>query len=180
MVNKFFIYVSFFCLIHFNGNAQKDFQPDKYRNAHVENDVSASQFRISVNKVRTTTHKYYYWYDNKAVHETQGAYSGYVLDGDYKEFSYPTNNLVKKGSFRKGLKHGNWIEWNKDGTIKETSTWKKGILNGNKSYYNDSGAIKKTEKYHNGICKSCIPKKKQSFNERLHRFLSKYNISGKK
>lgn len=179
MVNKFFIYVLSFSSISASF-AQKEFQIDKYRNAHVETDKSTAQFRVSTIHIKNKTKNNYFWYDNKVVHETRGNYSGYLLDGDYKEFSYPQNDLLISGRFKNGVKTGKWLRWAKDGSIIESATWKNGQLNGAKVYYDAKGGIAKTETYHKNICRSCMAKKKQSFTEHLNSFLSKYNIVKKK
>lgn len=70
---------------------------------------------------------YYFWYDANLIHSTQGGYSGKLLNGEYAEY-YLNKNLKEKGSFKKGLKDGDWRIWNEDGTLAQRATWKKGMI----------------------------------------------------
>ncbi len=70
---------------------------------------------------------FYYWYSANIIHSTQGGYSGQLLNGQYTEY-YLNKNLKEQGIFKKGLKDGNWKDWNEDGTLNQTATWKNGML----------------------------------------------------
>lgn len=91
---------------------------------------------------------YYYWYDNFSIHQTQGAYSGYILDGPYEEFLFPGNNLLIKGNIKNGLKSGYWVSFYENGNIQETSYWNKGKLERQKAYYDTNAILVKTENYY--------------------------------
>jgi hypothetical protein len=115
--------------------------PSKKINAVI--DTRSRKHKVAANKT-------YYWYDNIAIHETKGGYSGYLLDGVYKEFSYPGNDLVASGKFQNGLKDGIWTHWYENRHIKERSNWKNGKLNGKKYTYNDQGELSSIETYKHG------------------------------
>ncbi|TWI94535.1 hypothetical protein JN11_04645 [Mucilaginibacter frigoritolerans] len=68
---------------------------------------------------------FYFWYYAGGIHSTQGGYSGKLLDGYYNEY-YLSKSLKQQGTFKKGLKNGNWKSWNEDGTLKEDILWKNG------------------------------------------------------
>jgi hypothetical protein len=104
-------------------------------------------------KPKISIGKRYFWYDNTSIHETKAGYSGYLLDGDYKEFTYPGNDLLESGSFTSGLKNGLWTYWYENNEIRELSKWKHGKLNGKKYFYGYGGHLDTIETYKRGYLK---------------------------
>jgi antitoxin component YwqK of YwqJK toxin-antitoxin module len=92
------------------------------------------------------TGRIYYWFDNTAIHTTQGYYSGYLLDGEYAEYSYPGNALLVKGKFSRGLKTGTWLKWPSDGFLIEKTGWRKGKLR-YRYTYDAKGRVLTSERY---------------------------------
>ncbi len=87
--------------------------------------------------------RFYFWYKAQKVMATQGGSSGQLLHGDFESF-HENKQLSKKGTFRKGLKNGEWLYWRNDGTLIKTETWKKGILRGIEKDYDKSGRVYQT------------------------------------
>lgn len=71
--------------------------------------------------------KTYYWLKSQQLHYSQGNASGLLLNGPFQAF-YTSKQLAQKGYFSKGLKHGEWIYWYENGTIKRIENWHKGNL----------------------------------------------------
>lgn len=133
-------------------NAQKEFEISTHQNISVN--TTSSKIRAVINtdnkKSRKIKMRKYCWYDNSSIHETYGGYSGYLLDGEYTEFTYPGNELSASGQFKNGLKNGKWITWNENNSIKEKSSWKNGELNGKRYSYDMNGSLVLVENYKNG------------------------------
>lgn len=87
--------------------------------------------------------RYYFWYKSQNVISTQGGSSGQLLHGSFEAF-HENKQLSKKGTFRKGLKNGEWLYWREDGTLFKTENWKKGILRGLEKDYDKSGHVYQT------------------------------------
>lgn len=77
--------------------------------------------------LKTTDSLAYHWYKDQRLHVTQGGAGDVVLDGPYREF-YPDGQLMTSGTFRQGLKHGEWLAWGPDGKLNRSETWRKGHL----------------------------------------------------
>jgi antitoxin component YwqK of YwqJK toxin-antitoxin module len=93
----------------------------------------------------------YYWYDKGIINTTIGAYTGYLLHGEYLRFKKNSKDILEKGSFKNGLKSGIWMIWQEDGRLDSVSTWKKGKLNGESITYNDDNLIVTRLKFKKGI-----------------------------
>jgi len=76
----------------------------------------------------------YYWYRNNQVNKNQGGYSGYLLDGCYEVYDND-KNMLKKGTFKKGLKTGIWKSWDKEGNLFSEIHWDKGQKDGKEIIY---------------------------------------------
>ncbi|MDT3403750.1 toxin-antitoxin system YwqK family antitoxin [Mucilaginibacter terrae] len=136
--------------IPFVATAQKqmDYDPDKIRItepdktiiAHTTTDKADANYRDRL----------YYWYGSNTIHQTQGSFSGKLLNGQYQEF-YPNKNLHEQGKFKKGLKHGVWQSWNEQGGLKEHTTWKEGQKAGYFELFNNNGQLLKSGTYKNNV-----------------------------
>lgn len=93
----------------------------------------------------------YYWYGAGLIHQTQGGYSGKLLNGIYKEY-YLNKNLKEQGTFIKGLKQGTWKAWSETGKLQQLFTYKHGLKSGTFNLYDDEGNLIKTGNYaHNQL-----------------------------
>lgn len=90
----------------------------------------------------------YYWFSSNTIKQTQGGYSGHLLNGPYKEF-YLNKNLKEQGEFNKGLKTGVWKSWSPDGILLQQITWKNGIKSGAFALYDEKGHLKQKGNYKN-------------------------------
>lgn len=82
--------------------------------------------------------KFYYWYKSQEIKLTQGGSGGRLLDGVYEHF-YANKQLAEKGYFKKGLKHGTWTYWNKEGYILRVERWRNGYPRGRTMIYDGKG-----------------------------------------
>jgi hypothetical protein len=116
----------FFCLPGYVAIAQKlpDFDMNKVR-ITLPDKIIVTGIEPTVSSIASKPKAFYYWYSAGAVHQTQGGYSGKLLDGQYSEY-YPDRNLKQQGNFKKGLKVGLWKNWADDGTLLSISRWKHG------------------------------------------------------
>ena len=92
----------------------------------------------------------YYWFSSNSIKQTQGSYSGHLLNGPYQEF-YLNKNLKEQGEFNKGLKTGVWKSWSPDGTLLQQITWKNGIKSGAFVLYDEKGHLKQKGSYKNDV-----------------------------
>lgn len=131
--------------------AQKDFKPSRRRIVHTGTETSKIDATIIIDRhPKASPQKTYYWFDNRVIHSTRGGYSGTLLNGQYVEYYYPENNLLTKGSFRNGLRHGTWSIWDVNGILRERSEWHNGNLVNLKHLYNTTGQLCKIETYKKG------------------------------
>jgi len=84
----------------------------------------------------------YCWYMQRQLHESQGCYSGYLLNGSY--IMYTDNRIMIKGYYKNGVKDGLWIYLNANGRTERQERWKDGYLNGPSIIYLPDGIIKQT------------------------------------
>lgn len=93
----------------------------------------------------------YFWYDNSNIHQSVGGASGYLLDGSFSSYYFPSGNLNEQGTFRYGLKKGKWIKWHENGKIQEVSYFKRGFVHNKKYEYNIGGHLLSVKRYKNSI-----------------------------
>lgn len=89
---------------------------------------------------------YYYWYSAGIIHQTQGGYSGKLLNGQYNEY-YLNKSLKEQGAFNKGLMNGVWKDWDENGNLEELYTYHNGEKTGLFNLYDEKGAITETGTY---------------------------------
>lgn len=92
---------------------------------------------------------YFYYRDDK-LFQTQGSFSGWLLQGKYESF-YADKALQSQGFFKLGLKSGEWKCWYPNGFLKSVETWENGRKTGYFAEYNDKGILLKTGRYKNGF-----------------------------
>lgn len=121
------------------------------RTIHVNFPDKQIDAQISTTKKKAPApHLKYYWYDNSTIHETQGDYSGYLLDGFYTEYFNVDNGLSAKGTIKRGVRHGIWKYWYPNGNLKAREKWQRGKLRGKKYRYDTKGTVEKIEHYKSG------------------------------
>jgi antitoxin component YwqK of YwqJK toxin-antitoxin module len=91
---------------------------------------------------------FYYWYSNAGVFSNQGGFSGNLLHGEYIEYEQ-NGSLILKGYFDRGLKNGTWVYWYPSGQKKKEMVYKDGSLNGKLFVYSDNGKIRYKAEYKN-------------------------------
>ncbi len=77
--------------------------------------------------------KYFYWFENDKLFQTQGNFSGKLLHGNYIE-KYSSGQIKIKGKMEYGLKDKLWLSYFDTGKIERAETWDKGILKTCKTY----------------------------------------------
>jgi antitoxin component YwqK of YwqJK toxin-antitoxin module len=112
--------------------------------------TTVAEIRPVDDEPNIATDRLYYWYSANRIHQTQGGYSGKLLNGLFEEY-YFNKNLKTQGSFKKGLKSGIWKSWNDNGSLNEEMTWKNGLKNGHFYQYDSAGHLKETGKYKNDL-----------------------------
>ena len=78
--------------------------------------------------IRPKIENTYYWYENGRINSSQGAYSGKLLHGNYREYDRSTKQLLVSGEMRKGLKEGKWLSWNESAQLQLVASYKRGKL----------------------------------------------------
>lgn len=123
---KFIILISF-CLLSVTASAQKmpAYGLDKVRIAQSDQNIVAELDHES-STISVKANLQYYWYSANMIHDTQGGYSGRLLNGLYSVF-YLNKNLKEQGNFKKGLKDGTWKTWKEDGSLSATAIWERGV-----------------------------------------------------
>jgi hypothetical protein len=120
------IILIFFCFFSIGAYAQKmpDYGLDKVRLTLSDQTIIAELDPVT-STISAKSNLHYFWYSANAIHETQGGYSGRLLNGKYSAF-YLNKNLKEQGNFKKGLKNGVWRSWNGDGSLIAATNWKRG------------------------------------------------------
>ena len=115
-----------FCFFGYAASAQQlpDYGLDKVRINEAGQTIVAELASGSVSPTAKPA-VHYFWYNSGAIHETQGGYSGRLLNGQYTAF-YLNKNLKEQGIFKKGLKDGVWKSWRENGSLLAAVTWKHG------------------------------------------------------
>ena len=114
--------------------------------------------------VKTVKDISYYWVRDGLLKSTSGNYSGYLLHGLFEKFD-TKDNLIEKGTFLYGAKHGNWTEWNIDIVIKE-DVWDEGFLIKRKILQNDTVIMENYKKNKLNGMRTVSVKEKIIFKER--------------
>lgn len=91
-------------------------------------------------------HKVYFWYKSREVHNSKGMSGGQVLDGEFKKF-FKSNQLAEQGYFDMGLKKDRWYTWFENGQTKSITNWKKGLRHGNYKEFDSLGNLVLTGKF---------------------------------
>lgn len=133
----------FICLIH-SASAQKPIEYDKIKAFNIVVNYTdctvKTQMLKDTKKIEAKEDYVYHWYTSNKIMNTKGGYDGKLLHGYYKCF-YLNSNLKESGSFKYGVKTGEWRNWAEDGKLKEIVNWKKGKKNGKYKLFNPVGDL---------------------------------------
>lgn len=101
-------------------------------------DHSVVTYTTPEKKVLPKNNSYYYWFSGNSINVTQAGFSGKLLNGSFQSF-YLNKNLKESGQFVKGLKVGEWKNWNDQGVLTDKYSWKAGKKNGHYQKFNTDG-----------------------------------------
>ena len=140
------LFSTFYC------SGQKSIQPPEHRIITLTPADKSIQASIEYRKKSGNQNdkRYYYWYDGTTIQSTQSGFNGHLLDGEYSESQYPQNNILCKGTFKNGLKNGEWLSWHPNGKIKSIENWKYGLLHGEQYTYDEKGICRTGVYYDHG------------------------------
>jgi len=66
-------------------------------------------------------------YNRGKIHNVEAVISGFPLNGIYEVYD-KNQNIIRLGNYKRGLKHGTWIQFSVDGAIVIKQEWKNGKL----------------------------------------------------
>jgi antitoxin component YwqK of YwqJK toxin-antitoxin module len=123
-----------------------------YKTRQVIVSTDTSQIKVPVlhhnPSFETEDNCFYYWYDNNAIHKSQGGFDGLLLNGQMKEFSL-NDDLNREGHFKAGAREGKWRHWHKNGYLQKVQEWQDGKKDGELRLYNKEGQLVKKAEYKN-------------------------------
>jgi hypothetical protein len=93
------------------------------------NGDTVQRFTTTLRHPRAKARRLYYWQGQNHIRRAVGAYDGHLLHGSYR-LTDRQDHLLGSGSFRKGLKHGQWQTWRPDGSLASASRWRRGRQRG--------------------------------------------------
>lgn len=142
-----YLVILFVLLTVFRGFGQKmgDVGRSKIHIDHPDLTIEAEILPVKDPRKADAT-KWYYWFANNMIHQTQGGFSGHLLNGLYRSF-YEDGSVKESGSFVAGLKQGVWRSWNSDGMLKQSLTYSDGLRNGHFVVYQPDGSVLQSGDY---------------------------------
>lgn len=122
-----------------------DYQPES-RNVMIVSDSVKIYADVSVKRYKgeLKNNLQYYWYSSEKIGANYGGFNGSLLNGIYKEINL-NGGLNKQGTFTNGLKDGVWKYWYPNGSLKRIENWSKGTFTGKTIDYNLDGTLKNTQ-----------------------------------
>jgi antitoxin component YwqK of YwqJK toxin-antitoxin module len=150
MIKKFIFWV--FVISVFQTYGQSDFYCSQRRKIILAKDSVQHIFEIKteMSQLKTDPFLTYYWYNKTGLHQSQGFYSGYLLDGEFMDIEL-SGNIIIKGALSNGLKNGIWVVNNKKDGIMQFQTWRNGVQHGKLEEYNSDHQLIKTCSFKNGL-----------------------------
>ncbi|MCE3297045.1 MAG: hypothetical protein K0R65_2759 [Crocinitomicaceae bacterium] len=147
-MRKFTTIYFLFCVL-LTANAQRI--NDAYHLKHnIRQDNQQFEFRVldfgDKGVYQYDKSKFYFWLKAQQVHATQGYSSGLLLHGEFQAF-YVNKQLSQRGYFYKGLKNGEWLYWNSEGTMTHLEHWRSGVKVGTEKSFSDEGVMLAQVKY---------------------------------
>jgi hypothetical protein len=98
------------------------------------NGDTVQRFTTTLRHPRPKLGRLYYWQGQNHIRRSVGGYDGRLLHGSYR-LTDRQDRLLGGGSFRKGLKTGQWQTWRPDGSLASTSRWRRGRQRGRTILY---------------------------------------------
>lgn len=86
------------------------------------------------------TDRNYHWVRAQTLTITQGGIGGPALHGSFISY-FPEGQLQEQGSFRHGLKEGEWRTWGVSGRLTIQEHWNKGRLHGRVLQFGDGKVV---------------------------------------
>lgn len=80
-----------------------------------------------------------------------------VLHGEFVRYLNKTKQILERGYFKKGVKHGEWFMWDDAGGLLEMYQWKKGVKDGKFACYHN-GQTQVSGRYKHGTLRYEYPK----------------------
>lgn len=127
--------------------------PDKWKTQQIV--VNAPNLTIKAEvehqprEIKSKDNLIYAWFKSGEIVETQGGSHGRLLDGAYAEF-YINHQLKRKGTYKHGLKHGEWRAWDEQGKLLSVKHFRNGLLHGSLVQYDAEGKPTLKATYKNG------------------------------
>jgi antitoxin component YwqK of YwqJK toxin-antitoxin module len=112
--------------------------------------VVRAHILVQTGEPETEDHLMYYWYKQNQIYKNMGGFSGDLLHGEYLVFDIQ-KNLITKGYYESGLRHGGWKYWYPNGIIRMALEYKDGLPDGKVLFYNKTGQLTAVEEYRNGV-----------------------------
>lgn len=110
----------------------------------------------------------YVWFRAQKLHTTQGMSDGYLLNGPFKKY-YHSGQIAEQGSYKNGLRIGEWKSWRESGTLIAIYHYSSGSLHGSYSLFGAEGQRVKTGTYKRGNEK-VEPLEKEEMKEKKRKF----------
>ncbi|HAM97190.1 MAG TPA: hypothetical protein DCQ26_01130 [Marinilabiliales bacterium] len=113
------------------------------RNLKIHTDTSVLVFEIieETLEIKPSVDLTYFWYLNRKILSNKGGIGGQLLDGSFTRYNRQ-DYLMEQGSFKKGLKWGEWKYWDEMGNLIRIEPYKNGLLDGKVTIYEKEGEIK--------------------------------------
>lgn len=149
MIKLILVLLLFFLTVNANGqnlNAKRYVKTDSFKCEFFVSDKVIKDFFIRDSLI-------YFWCKAQKIFDTQGGYSGKLIDGKFNKF-YHSGQLAEQGFFKRGLKDGEWKIWHPNGLLKQVSTYKEGKINGRLVKFDEAGNVTAEQKYKRGKLKS--------------------------
>jgi hypothetical protein len=121
-------------------------------------------YNSDATNINVSEKKIYTWYANHKIHSNLGAFSGYLLHGEYEAFDLD-GNLITQGNFHNGTHDGKWLFFKENGIPKKQEIWDKGVLK-EQVLFNSRGEIIKIRETKSEKNKQGTKKKKVSSTEK--------------
>lgn len=106
-------------------------------------------FHLTTKPTKAKPQNLYYWYHGRQLHQSQGGYSGKLLDGTYTKY-YSNKQLARQGQYKKGLATGWWKDWRLNSSLSKQAYWKNGRQHGMCKLYDEQGRLIMSGKQDNG------------------------------
>lgn len=125
----------------------------EFQDIYINTPDSVLNFQITRTKLKERKFelgKRYYWYKTGQLNSNRGSSGGFLLNGKYCTYDI-NKRLREEGTFKMGLKVGQWKRWYPNGEFESITTWKHGLKNGRLLCYNVNGILQKVVEYKDDV-----------------------------